>query len=117
MLGQDITDSVVGIVGLGQIGKTIAKRLQGFDIGRLLYTARKEKPQASKKFNAKFVTFDELIEQSDYVIISLPLTNQTRGMFNNEVFKKMKTSSVLGNFFFIFNTCEKKIMNFYNKNF
>lgn len=96
MLGQDITDSVVGIVGLGHIGQAIAKRLQGFDIGRLLYTARSEKPDASKKFNAKFVSFDELIEKSDYVIISLPLTNETRGLFNKDVFKKMKPTSVLG---------------------
>lgn len=97
MLGQDIADSTVGIVGLGNIGKKIAKRLQGFDIGQILYTARSEKPEAKKQFKAKFVTFDELIKKSDYVIICLPLTNTTRGMFHQEVFKQMKPTSVLVN--------------------
>lgn len=100
MLGKDITDSVVGIVGLGNIGQKIAKRLQGFDIGQILYTARSEKPHAKKEFNAKFVTFEELITKSDYVIISVPLTNDTKGMFNQEVFKKMKETSVLGKVLF-----------------
>uniref|UniRef100_A0A336MIW7 Glyoxylate reductase/hydroxypyruvate reductase n=1 Tax=Culicoides sonorensis TaxID=179676 RepID=A0A336MIW7_CULSO len=97
MLGQDITDAVVGIVGFGQIGQTIAKRLQGFDIAGILYTARKEKPEANKKFNAKFASFDELIEKSDFVIICLPLTDETRGLFRTSVFKKMKSTSVLIN--------------------
>lgn len=47
MLGQDIKGSTVGIVGLGGIGQAIAKRLKGFDIGELLYTGHREKPEGS----------------------------------------------------------------------
>ena len=96
LLGQDITDATIGIVGLGNIGQTIAKRLQGFDIGQILYTSRKPKPEAESKFKAKHVTLDELVEKSDYVVISVPLANETRGLFNSELFKKMKPTSVLG---------------------
>jgi len=97
MLGQDITDSTIGIVGLGKIGQTIAKRLQGFDLKQILYTSRKEKLEANKKYNAKFVSLDELVEKSDFIVISIPLTNQTRGMFNKMLFDKMKPTSVLVN--------------------
>lgn len=95
-MGQDIEGSTVGIVGLGNIGKKIAKRLNGFDLGRLLYTSRREKPEAAK-YGAEYVSFGQLISQSDYVIIATPLTNETRNMFNETVFNKMKPTSVLVN--------------------
>lgn len=47
MLGRDIKGSMVGIVGFGGIGQKIAKRLQGFEIGNLLYSGHREKPQGS----------------------------------------------------------------------
>lgn len=62
-----------------------------------MYTSRKPKPDAEKKYKAKYVTLDELVEKSDYVVISVPLANETRGLFNSEIFKKMKPTSVLGN--------------------
>ena len=96
LLGQDIKGSTVGIVGLGGIGQTIAKRLKGFDVGKILYSGHKEKPEATE-LKAEFVTFDDLITKSDFVFISAPLTNETRGMFYIEVFKKMKRTSVLIN--------------------
>lgn len=45
MLGQDIKDSTIGIVGFGGIGQKIAKRLKGFDVGPILYTGHREKPE------------------------------------------------------------------------
>lgn len=51
MLGQDIAGSTIGIVGLGNIGQTIAKRLKGgFDVNRILYTGHREKPEGITKF-------------------------------------------------------------------
>ena len=96
LLGQDIKASTVGIVGFGGIGQTIAKRLKGFNAAKILYSGHKEKPEANE-LKAEFVTFDELITKSDFVFICVPLTNETKGMFNIEVFKKMKRNSVLIN--------------------
>lgn len=45
MLGQDIKGSTIGIFGFGGIGQTIAKRLRGFDVGSILYSGRKERPE------------------------------------------------------------------------
>lgn len=98
MLGKDIKGSTVGIVGLGMIGQTIAKRLQGFELGKLLYTGRTRKAEdVEEKYKAQFVSFTELIKSSDFVIIAAPLTDETRGLFNMSVFEQMKNSSVLVN--------------------
>nr|XP_019525397.2 glyoxylate reductase/hydroxypyruvate reductase [Aedes albopictus] len=96
MLGQDVPGSTVGIVGFGGIGQTIAKRLQGFDVGRLLYTGRTKKPEADR-FAAEYVSFDQLLQESDFVFIVCPLTNETSKLFNADAFNKMKPTSVLIN--------------------
>lgn len=88
MLGQDVVGATVGIVGFGGIGQTIAKRLRGFDVGRLLYTGHGEKVEA-KEFNASFVSFDELLRESDFVFVVCPLTIETRNLFNAEAFNKI----------------------------
>lgn len=98
MLGQDIKGSTVGIVGFGGIGQTIAKRLAGFDVGQVLYTGRNPKPaDIEQKYKAKFVSQEELLRGSDFVFISVPLTNETRGMFDKAAFGMMKNTSVLVN--------------------
>ncbi|KAH8339413.1 hypothetical protein KR074_004947 [Drosophila pseudoananassae] len=98
MLGQDIQDSTVGFYGFGGIGQAIAKRLSGFEIGRVLYTTRRRVSEdIEKKFNATKVDFDTLLAESDFVVIASPLTPETEGLFNATAFNKMKTTSVLVN--------------------
>lgn len=96
LLGQDIKNSTIGIVGFGRIGSAVARRLSGFDVGRILYSGHNVKPEA-ENIGAKFVSFMELVEKSDFIFITCPLTNETRKMFNSEVFSKMKPTSVLIN--------------------
>lgn len=96
LLGQEMRNSTVGIVGFGGIGQTISKRLSGFDVGQFLYCGHNKKPEADK-IGAKFVPFMELVEKSDFIFIVCPLTTETKQMFNSEVFSKMKPTSVLIN--------------------
>lgn len=96
MIGKEIRGSTVGIVGFGRIGEVIARRLQSFEIGELLYTSRTEKPYA-KVYEAHYVTFENLLERSDFVIVIAPLTDETKDMFNESAFKKMKPTSVFVN--------------------
>jgi len=98
MLGQDIRDSTVGFFGFGGIGQTIAKRLSGFDIDRILYTTRhRVNKDIESEFSATKVSFDEMLANSDFVFIAAPLTNETVGVFNSTVFAKMKKTAVLIN--------------------
>ncbi|VEN62580.1 unnamed protein product, partial [Callosobruchus maculatus] len=96
MLGQDICNSTVGIIGLGGIGQAVAKRLKGFDVKQILYTGHREKPEG-KELGAKFVSLDTLVRDSDFVIVSVPLTKETEGMCNEEFFSKMKKTAVFVN--------------------
>ncbi|KAH8269392.1 hypothetical protein KR018_011888 [Drosophila ironensis] len=98
LLGQDIRDSTVGFFGFGGIGQAVAKRLSGFNIGRVLYTKRTRVGEdIEKKFNAEKVNFDTLLAESDFLVIASPLTPETQGLFNATVFNKMKRTAVLVN--------------------
>lgn len=96
MLGQDIAGSTVGIIGLGGIGQSIVKRLKAFNVGQFLYTGHREKPEG-KNLDAKFVDLETLNRQSDYIIISCPLNDETRGCINKDFFSKTKQTAVLVN--------------------
>ncbi|XP_021922275.1 glyoxylate reductase/hydroxypyruvate reductase-like isoform X2 [Zootermopsis nevadensis] len=96
LMGQDIQGSTVGIVGFGGIGQAIAKRLIPFEVKQIIYSGHSPKPQA-KEFGAVFVSFDELLRHSDFVIIVCPLNEETKGMFNEEAFNKMKPNAILVN--------------------
>lgn len=96
MLGQDLRGSTVGIFGLGNIGQATVKRLIGFEVGRFIYTGHSCK-KAGDELGATFVSLNELLEQSDFLVIAAPLTNETRGLFNDSIFDKMKKTAVFVN--------------------
>ncbi|XP_053693151.1 glyoxylate reductase/hydroxypyruvate reductase-like isoform X1 [Sabethes cyaneus] len=96
MLGQDIKGSTVGVIGLGEIGQAIVRRLKGFEVGQIIYSGRKPKP-AGDKLGAKFVSQSELLKESDYVFIAVPLNNSTRHLINETTLNQMKPTAVLIN--------------------
>ncbi|KAF4527470.1 hypothetical protein B566_EDAN016280 [Ephemera danica] len=96
LLGKDIVNSTVGIVGLGGIGQAIAKRLKSFEISRLLYCGNNKKPEGDA-LGAEFVSFETLLRQSDFVVVSCPLNDATKFLFNDETFALMKRSAVFVN--------------------
>lgn len=96
LAGSDVHHKTIGIVGMGSIGEAIAKRATGFDM-QILYHNRTRKPEAEKKLNARYVSFDELVTESDFVVCMTPLTEETKDMFNEDVFKKMKKSAIFIN--------------------
>ncbi|XP_034834644.1 glyoxylate reductase/hydroxypyruvate reductase-like [Maniola hyperantus] len=96
VLGQDIRGSTVGIVGLGGIGQATVKRLSGFEVGKFLYTGHREKPEA-KALNAEFTTLDNLLNQSDFILLAVPLTDETLRMINSATLGKMKKNAILIN--------------------
>ncbi|XP_029163815.1 glyoxylate reductase/hydroxypyruvate reductase-like [Nylanderia fulva] len=96
LLGQDLRGSTVGIFGLGNIGQAIVKRLMGFEVERFIYTGHSRK-KAGDELGATFVSFDDLLKESDFLVVAAPLTNETRGLFNDSVFDKMKRTSIFVN--------------------
>ena len=96
MCGPTLANSTVGIVGLGRIGMAVAKRLQPFGVKSFLYSGRSPKSHAAE-ISAKFVPMDALLAQSDFVIATCALSDETRELFNWTVFKKMKNTAIFVN--------------------
>ncbi|RUS71081.1 hypothetical protein EGW08_021159 [Elysia chlorotica] len=97
LAGAEISGSVIGMVGLGRIGLAIAKRLAAFEVSKILYTGRNPKPELANPIGAEFVTFDQLLEQSDFVIVACSVNDSNKGLFDEAAFKKMKRSAILVN--------------------
>lgn len=72
---------------MGRIGEAIAKRATGFDMN-IQYHNRSRKKDAEERLNAKYVSFDELLETSDFIVTVVPHTKETDKLFNQAVFKK-----------------------------
>lgn len=96
MAGHDIHHKTIGIVGMGRIGETVARRATGFEMN-IQYHNRSRNEKAEQELGAKYVSFEELIETSDFVVNLTPLTEETKGMFNTEVFSKMKENAIFVN--------------------
>lgn len=96
LAGYDIHHKTIGIVGMGSIGETVAKRATGFDMN-ILYHNRSRKPEAEEKLGAVYSSFDDLIEKADFIVCLTPLTNETKGLFSANEFRKMKNSAVFIN--------------------
>lgn len=88
MAGTDVYGKTVGIFGMGAIGAAFARRLKGFDC-RVIYHNRSESKYAAD-LDAELVPFDELLEQSDFVLCAAPLTDETKYKFDKEAFGKMQ---------------------------
>ncbi|MDP3184118.1 MAG: NAD(P)-dependent oxidoreductase, partial [Anaerolineales bacterium] len=86
----------LGIVGMGKIGRAVAERARGFGL-QIAYTDKSPRPDVEAALGAAFLSFDELIRQSDFVSLHCPLTSETRGLINKSVLRKMKPTAILVN--------------------
>ncbi|NLA91745.1 MAG: D-glycerate dehydrogenase [Synergistaceae bacterium] len=96
LLGQEVSESVIGIVGMGKIGQAVARRAAGFSM-KVLFHNRSPKPEVEKELGAKQVSLDELLKESDFISLHCPLNDETRGLIGEEELKMMKKTSVLIN--------------------
>jgi len=96
MTGWGLSGSTVGVMGLGRIGQGVVKRLQGFGVKSFIYHGTGPKKEGDD-LGAKFVSFDDLLSQSDFIIITCALTDSTREIFNDAAFTKMKNSAIIVN--------------------
>ncbi|WP_067034037.1 2-hydroxyacid dehydrogenase [Allomuricauda sp. CP2A] len=96
-LGFELDGKTLGVFGLGTIGMVKAKRCKaayGMDI---IYHNRSRNQEAEGTLNAQYVSFDELLAQSDVISVHCNLTEETKGLFDKNAFGKMKNSAVFIN--------------------
>jgi glyoxylate reductase len=82
LLGQEVSGSTLGIVGLGRIGRAVARRAHGFDM-RLLYTKNTRLAEAEEReLGVEFRELDDLLAQADVVTLHVPLTPETERLID-----------------------------------
>ncbi|MDR9504310.1 2-hydroxyacid dehydrogenase [Brevibacillus agri] len=96
MAGQSVYGTTLGIIGMGRIGEAVARRAAGFNM-RILYHNRNRKEEAEAKTGARLAGLDELLQESDYVVLLTPLTEETRHLMGEREFALMKKSAVFVN--------------------
>ncbi len=96
-LGSDLTAKTLGIIGLGRIGTRVAYHaVKGFDM-RVIYTDPNRNENFEREYGAKFSNLDDLLKESDFVSIHVPLLESTRHLINESKLKLMKSSAYLIN--------------------
>jgi len=96
-LGQDIHHATLGIIGMGRIGQAIARRASGFDM-RVLYNNRSRLPEADeKRLGATRVERDQLLAQSDFVVVMAPYSPATHHLIGAAEIARMKPTAILVN--------------------
>lgn len=95
-LANDLIEKTVGLVGFGSIPKELTRLLSGFNTRILFYDVAKRE-DAGREYKAEYVELDELVKQSDYISLHVPLNKSTEGMVDIDFLKKMKPTAYLIN--------------------
>lgn len=96
MLGQDVSNKTLGIIGAGRIGTAVALKSKGFNMN-VLYTDEQRNELLDRELHAKKVPLPELLKTSDYVSIHVPLTKNTHHLISEKELHMMKQTAILIN--------------------
>ena len=91
-----LAGGIAGVVGLGDIGQAVARRVAAFGMTVLAHDPYVDRQQA-ESLGARIVELDELIGEADAVLLTCPLTDETRGMIDADALGRMKSTAVLVN--------------------
>lgn len=96
-LGSDLKGKRLGIIGLGRIGKGVARRASGFEMEVVYYNVRRANRELEESLGVIYLPFDQLLKTSDIITLHLPLTPQTHHLIDQREFQLMKPGSYLIN--------------------
>ena len=94
-LGGDVYGKTLGVIGCGEIGRSVVRRASGFNM-RVLYHQRNRLPEEEERMlNAEFISLDQLLRESDFITLHVPLTDETEYMIGNDEIALMKKTAYL----------------------
>ncbi len=96
LMGREVTGKTIGIIGLGNIGRLVVKRLKGFDMKYMGYDPFISADMA-EKMDVKLTSMEEIFEHADCISLHIPENDKTKGIINNSLLKLMKPGAVLIN--------------------
>ncbi len=96
-LGTDIHHATLGIIGMGRIGQTIAKRALGFEMNTLYYNRTRLDVAKEAALNARYVSQDALLKHSDFVVVMVPYSSDTHHLIGARELALMKPTAIFIN--------------------
>ncbi len=96
-LGTEVSGKILGIVGMGAIGKAVARRARGFNMPVLYFKRRRLTEAEELELNATYVDLPTLLRKSDFVSLHVDLNEETKGLIGRDEFEMMKPSAYLIN--------------------
>ncbi|WP_210712082.1 D-glycerate dehydrogenase [Pseudomonas sp. MWU349] len=95
--GTDVHGKTLGIIGMGRIGEALAQRGHfGFGMP-VIYHSTRPKPAVEQRFNAQYRSLEQLLEEADFICLTLPLTERTKGLIGAREFALMRPESIFIN--------------------
>jgi len=95
--GSDVHGKTLGIIGMGRIGEALAQRGHfGFGMP-VIYHSHSAKPAVEQRFNARYCSLEALLQQADFVCLTLPLTAETQGLIDAQAFARMRPETIFIN--------------------
>src|SRR5262245_145860 len=96
LMGTDVHGATLGIIGLGRIGQAVARRAQGFAM-RVLYHNRNRDPEAERSLGTEYRSKADLLREADFVVLSIPLSVESRHLIGPAELALMKPTAFLVN--------------------
>ncbi len=97
MLGNDVYNKTLGIIGFGRIGRAVAQRAKGFHMKIIYYEPVRLSHEIEKKYSAEYKSLDDLLKESDFVTIHIPLVESTYHLISGKEFSLMKETAYIIN--------------------
>jgi len=96
LTGQNVYNATLGIIGMGRIGKKVARRATGFDM-KILYHNRNRRKELEQELGAQYRPLDDLLRSSDIIVMLAPATPETYRMIGKREFSIMKPNAIFIN--------------------
>jgi glyoxylate reductase len=96
LLGEGVYGKTIGLIGLGRIGSAVAERVAGFRM-RVLYHGRNRSPEKERELGVEYRSLDDLLKESDFVSLHIPLTDETYRFIDRHCLRIMKRNAILIN--------------------
>jgi glyoxylate reductase len=97
LLGGDVAGKTLGVLGMGRIGREVARRGIGFRMTTLYHNRSRQPEAVEREVNARWAPLDELLASSDFVVLTCPLTEDTVHLIDASALRRMKSSATLVN--------------------
>ncbi len=96
-LGREVSGKTLGILGFGNIGRSVARKAKGFGLTIIYYDILRQETEVEKELGAKYVALEELLKTSDFITINSAYTKDLKHLIDTEEFNMMKKTAYLIN--------------------